>query len=401
MLPNSIIIRRSTAFIRYALPCLFCAWFIALLPRTVLAQAPIIVETTGQSKPTTITATKPKPNPLPPPKPAEPRFVPPRMLWKTLVQPVEGGTIYNGDALYLGGGTSLYKLDSDGRTQWTVQVGEQRSTAAFDDRRVFFGNEKGILYAFTQRSGTPLWQFASESGAAIQNPPAVGAGHVFVECLDNNIYTLNAGNGQLVWKYTRADGAMGYSAPIYDDKAVYVAGETTLYKLDAITGKELWKAYVGGKSLSTPALTDTMVIVGGDGTGVTAFARDSGKVIWNFSGKIDNDGFGAPLVVANRVYVGTYQRNLYALDTLNGAPRWTGKLTGSSLTRPTLDARRNILYLTCLTYRGEPSAVGFSTVTGRRVWDYSLDVVTGAPLVVGDRLYIGSTNGYLYAFSLK
>lgn len=369
-----------------------------LLPTASSAQSPIIVETTGQ--PDKTPKPKPKPKPVPPPKPAEPEFVAPKLLWKTLVKPVEGGILYGGDALFLGGGTTLHKLDEDGRPQWTAEVGEQRAVAALDDRRVFFGGEKGTLYAFTQRSGSPLWQFASETGAAIQNAPAVGGGKIFVECLDNNLYALNAANGQLLWKFTRPDGSLGYSAPVFDSGAIYIAGETTLYKLDAATGNVLWKIFVGGKSLSTPALTDKAVIIGGDGPGVCAFARDSGKPLWNFPGKIENDWFGAPLIAGNRVYVGTYKGILYALDAA-GTPRWASKLPGPSLTRPALDAKRGVLYLTCLTYRNEPCALGLAASTGRRLWDYGLDTVTSPPTLRADRLYIGSTNGYLYAFGLK
>ena len=321
MRPSPVTLRRQTRLNRYALPGLIFLLSAVRCPLTAYAQAPIIVETTGQpdKKP------KPKPpppKPVPPPKPAEPAFVAPKLLWKTLVKPVEGGILYGGDALFLGGGTTLHKLDEDGRPQWTAEVGEQRAAAALDDRRVFFGGEKGTLYAFTQRSGSLLWQFTSETGAAIQNAPAVGGGKVFVECLDNNLYALNAANGQLLWKFPRPDGSLGYSAPLFDSGAVYIAGETTLYKLDAATGKELWKAFVGGKSLSTPALSDKAVIVGGDGTGVSAFARDSGKPLWNFPGKSEGDWFGTPLVAGNRVCVGTYKGFVYALNAAAGTPRW-------------------------------------------------------------------------------
>ena len=373
-------------------------YILCLTPIFAQAQVPIIVETTGQPKPKP--KFKPKPKPVPPPKPAEPVFVAPKLSWKTLLKPIEGGLTYSGGALFLAGGTTLYKLDDDGRTQWAREIGEQRATAGIDDRRVFVGNEKGVLSAMTQLSGSPLFQFASESGAAIQNAPTVGGGRIYVDCSDNNIYALSAANGQLLWKFLRPDGSLSYSAPVFADGSVYVAGETTLYKLDAATGKEQWRVFVGGKSLSTPALTDKAVYIGGDGAGVSAFARDTGKLLWNFQSKSPIDWFGAPLAAGNRVYVATYQKTLYALDAVTGASRWRGALTGPSLNRPALDAKRGVIYVTCTTYKEEPSVLGFAADGAGKRWEYGLDIVTGGPLVVGDRLYVGSTNGYLYAFGL-
>jgi outer membrane protein assembly factor BamB len=355
------------------------------------AQEPIIVESTG--KPATPPPPKPKPKP-------QPTFVKPTLLWKTLLRRVDGAPVVQENELYAAAAGALYQMDTDGRTQWISETGGQPFTAALDDKRVFVGSDKGILYAVTRRSGQALWKYPTENSAAIQTRPAVGDGRVYFEANDNNVYAVSAANGQLKWKFVRPDGSLGYSSPVYDG-ALYVAGESVVYRMDGADGKETWHTSVGGKSLSTPALSDDALFVGGDGAGLTALSRNDGKLLWNFKGSDEDDWFGPPLVARSRVYVTTYAGYAYAVDTATGKQRWSSRLGGTALAAPALDAKRNVLYVTSTTNHDTPTLTALDARSGKRLWGYALGSADGSPVVVGDRLYVCSTNGYLYAFALK
>jgi outer membrane protein assembly factor BamB len=356
------------------------------------AQEPIIVESTG--KPAPPPPAKPKPKP-------QPTFVKPTLLWKTLLRRMDGAPVVQEDELYAAAAGALFQLDYGGRTQWASETGGQPFTATLDDKRVFVGSDKGILYAVTRRSGQSLWKYPTENGAAIQTRPAVGDGRVYFEANDNNVYAVSAANGQLKWKFVRPDGSLGYSSPVYDGGALYVAGESAVYRMDGADGKEAWHAFVGGKSLSTPALSEDTLFVGGDDCGLTALSRADGKMLWSFKGKPESDWFGPPLVARSRVYVTTYAGHAYAVDAATGKQRWDYRLPGSALATPALDAKRNVLYVTSSTTHDAPTLTALDARSGKRLWDYALGSADGSPVVVGDRLYVGATNGYLYAFALK
>ena len=201
------------------------------------------------------------------------------------------------------------------------------------------------------------------------------------------------------------DGSLGYSSPVLDGGAVFVCGENTLYKLGASDGKELWRTPVGGKSLGTPSVDGGRVFVGGDaGAGITALDVQSGKALWTFGGlpgTTSGEWFGSPLATGGMVYVSTYNRYVYALDAQTGRVKWSYRLLGNALARPTLDAKRNVLYVTSITFRDNPTITALDARSGAKLWDGKAGYVAASPVLAGDRLYVASTNGYLYAFGVR
>ena len=192
---------------------------------------------------------------------------------------------------------------------------------------------------------------------------------------------------------------------ILDNGAVFVCGENTLYKLGASDGKEIWRTPVGGKSLGTPSVDGSRVFVGGDGAGITALDAQTGKALWTFGGlpgtsplgATSGEWFGPPLAAGGTVYVSTYGRFVYALDAQTGRVRWSARVLGAALARPALDAKRSVLYVTSITFRDNPTVTAFDTRTGAKLWEAKAGYVAAPPVLAGDRVYVASTNGYLYS----
>lgn len=359
-----------------------------LLANPALAQRTIIEEV----------APPPKAPPRPKPKPL---FQTPKLLWRVAVGKVEGTPAFDGKSLLLGGSDAFLMLDAEGRPQGRLETGPQLAGPAYDDNRAYISSDQGTLYAFTRSTGVQAWKFPTDGGASLLTTPAVGAGRVYFEATDNNVYCVDSAHGQLKWKYTRADGSLGYSSPVFQDNAVFVCGETTVYRLNAADGVEMWKSYIGGKSLSTIEAGGGRLYVGGDGVGLVSLSPTQGTVLWSFPGKIAGDWFGTPLYSNGTVYVSTYNRMVYAVDAATGKVRWSYQLLGSALSRPVLDAKRATLYVTSTTYRDNPTLTAVNIKTGKKAWDYKVGHTTGSPVITGDRLYVGTNAGFLYAFSLK
>ncbi|GAB4463472.1 MAG: hypothetical protein OHK0029_32140 [Armatimonadaceae bacterium] len=359
----------------------------AALAPPVRAQGALIEETTP-----------PPPKPAPKPKPV---FVPPTLLWKVEVGRVEAAPQVQDATLYVGAADSLLQLDTLGRQQWRFATGPHLGAPTMDSQRVYIGSDRGTLFAVRRDNGDLAWQFTADQNAAILTQPSLGAGRIYFEATDNNVYALDALYGQLRWKFTRPDGSLGYSAPVFFEDALYVCGENAMYRLNAATGKQDWRTYIGGKSLSTPAIGDGRLYIGGDGTGLTALAPDTGSVVWTFNGKGTGDWFGPPQYADGTVYVSTYNRYVYAVDAKTGKPRWSYRVLGNALASPAVDTKRNVVYVTSITFRDNPTLTAIDAKTGKKLWDYRLGHTTGSPQIIGDRLYVGSTTGNLYAFSLK
>ncbi|MBC8103967.1 MAG: PQQ-binding-like beta-propeller repeat protein [Cytophagales bacterium] len=371
----------------------------ALFP--VVAQAQVITVTPLPTPRKSPAAKPPRPRPRPA-APSKPVFRKPTLVWKTFLRRVDGSPASTERVSFLGAGSYLYQIDSGGRTLWATETGNQQSTPVLDDDKAYVGSDRGILYAIRRKTGVVAWQFAGASATnTIQTRPVVHGGVVVFESTDNSVYGLDAVSGKQKWKFTRADGSLGYSSPRFGGaSALYVCGETTLYRLDLKTGKEQWRALMGGKSASTPDVGGGRAYVGGDGTGLSAFSLDSGARLWNFKGAQAADWFGAPLYADGTVYVATDSRYVYALDAPTGKIQWSYRLLGSSLSQPAVDARRGVLYVASTTFRDNPTLTALDIKTGRSLWSYRVGYVGGSPVISGDWLYVGTTDGYYYCFAL-
>ena len=333
---------------------------------------------------------------------AAPTFRKPRLLWRTFLRRCDSLPAALPGVVYTGAGSYLTQLDDGGRTLWATETGNQQSSPALDDTRVYIGSDRGILYAMNRRTGQIAWRFSPTGGArpnTFLTRPAVGGGRVYAEGTDDNVYAVDAASGLLRWKFLRPDGSLGYSAPLYRRSAVYVAGETTLYALDPSTGDRLWSAPAGSKSVSAPDEGGRRVFVGTDGSGLAAFTND-GKLAWRFTGKGAGDWFGPPRYADGVVYVGTYQRYVYAVDAVTGKQRWSARLLGSALTLPALDSARGALYVCSETFRNNPTLWALDARTGKELWNHRAGTITKGATLLGNRLYAGSLNGYFHAFLL-
>jgi outer membrane protein assembly factor BamB len=114
------------------------------------------------------------------------------------------------------------------------------------------------LFAIDVDSGKVTWRFIA--GGEIDSPPTIHSGLALFGCADGWVYCLDAGNGELVWRFRAAHndqrivsyGQLKSVWPVtgnilvLDGVAYFAAGRTSymdggifLYKLDAKTGERL------------------------------------------------------------------------------------------------------------------------------------------------------------------
>lgn len=184
------------------------------------------------------------------------------------------------------------------------------------------------------------WYFPT--GDAVTATPTVAAGTVYVGSWDGWFYAVALGAGSLRWKFhldaqpavspqpgktprdVTSDGGLVTSSAWYEPASggrpalVVFGGGSTLYALDARTGRLVWKhaytgrpdrvadpAHDGARIFSSPVVVGTNVIIGVSVDGargyrgyVVAASLDTGKPTWlhetdvDGSGRILNDGCG-------------------------------------------------------------------------------------------------------------
>jgi outer membrane protein assembly factor BamB len=274
----------------------------------------------------------------------------------------------------------------------------------------------------------PLTQAWSITLPAAPSYPLIADGMVFVTA-NNTLYALNHATGSTIWSHGTG-GSVGLS---YDGGRIFVVTSGGLLTaFDAASGSIDWSAQLPGQTSfsSGPSATNGIVYVGGAGVGGTLYAigEDAGDLLW--TGGVENGDSSTPAVDAQGVYVSYACQQAYDFDPMDGTPLWhhDSSCEGGGGATPvladgTIFARDGVLGNIMLDAAtgdelgpfnaGPPPAVANdvafmlsgSTLTavkdggqGVNAWQFTGDGhLDTAPLVANGLVFVGSSQGNLYA----
>jgi len=168
-----------------------------------------------------------------------------------------------------------------------------------------------------------------------------------------------------------------------------------------------WQVRTDGAVRSSPAVTDTRVFVGSGDGGLYALDRTDGRVVWRFDagGAVD----ASPAVADGIVVAATLEGRIFAVEEGSGGIRWSLQ-TGAALPVNTSPAGGWDLWAS------SPVIVGSTVVIGAPDGGvYSLDLATGkqhwrtqtngrvraTPSVHDGTVVVGSWGGRVYALDLS
>ncbi|HWS99880.1 MAG TPA: PQQ-binding-like beta-propeller repeat protein [Pyrinomonadaceae bacterium] len=262
--------------------------------------------------------------------------------------------------------------------------------------------------------GGVKWAFKTDG--AVVSSPAVSGGLVFVGSLDTNLYAVDQETGAQKWRF-KTEGPVA-SSPAVADGTVYFGGnDGVFYALAADTGAVRWRFATErgerrfeAKGLhgtrpraqtapdpfdlftSSPAVYGNRVYFGSGDGNVYALDAQTGVLQWKFStGEVVR---ASPAVVNNTVYVGSWDSYLYALDAETGVERWRFKTGEDPVNHNQVGFQSSpavvdgVLYVGCR----DAHVYALDAATGRKKWDYytSKAWVMGTPAVGGGAVYVGT-----------
>lgn len=266
----------------------------------------------------------------------------------------------NGLVYFGSGDGNVYGLDArSGALRWTFKTGDVvHSSPAVANGTVYIGSWDTYLYALDALDGKQRWRFKTgddpdiHNQVGIQSSPAVVGGIVYFGCRDNNIYALDAASGQKLWSVAN-DGSWVNSSPaVADGKVYYATADTNSVKtLDARTGAQVGSLAIGK---------------------------------WYF--------FSSPAVAGRMLYAASWDGRLYGIDRQAQTVQWTFQTEASKqnlarFLKP--DGSRRF-------HPGSSDAFYDDLVTSVN-GQFSMGTFLSSPVVADHVLYIGSTDGSLYA----
>lgn len=222
------------------------------------------------------------------------------------------------------------------------------------------------------------WQYSLNS--PVSASPVVAGEQLFVAAENGNLYSFNLNERKFNWLYHTEAGIA--STPVVVDGCIYfLSRDGFFYALEQATGKRLWRFATGGEA--------RFATIGG-----YYLPTDMGPVPepWDFY-------LSSPLVHNGKVYFGSSDHHLYALDALSGELVWSFD-AGDSIHSSPVYANNKIFFGTWGT-----RLYAVNADTGLEAWHFQggtdaygiMQGMTAAPAVDDTAVYIGARDGFVYA----
>lgn len=235
-----------------------------------------------------------------------------------------------------------------------------------------------------------LWTFECED--EIRGTPIVSDGKLYVGCYDNNLYCLDADNGEFLWKYATEGGVA--ATPVVDDGLIYVPSEDhRLYCLTEDNGRLVWTYYSEGPLRSSPVIFEGHIFFGSDDHHLHVVSTASGRRAWRVEA-VDSVR-SKPLIADERVYFGSESGDFYCVD-FRGEIKWRFRAKRAVTCSPVMN--EGMLFFTSMDW----TMYALEAEGGWQVWRFRMGGPSiSSPVLHEGKLYVGSADGNIYAIEAR
>ncbi len=324
-------------------------------------------------------------------------------------------------------GSRAYVATSDGRVvaldkatgaeAWSFPAsGPLNASLARAGDFLYFGQRDGSIIALDAQQGTEQWRFQTKG--AMYASFAVIDGALYTGSTDGHVYSLDAQTGELRWQRKVANWVVGTPAVI--DGIVIIGDEDgELYIIDASNGTLRNQLNIGTAVDSSPVIIGDFAYLTTRSGRVLAVRYHQKRVafqkatwaIWinlwvwrlapeppptpglHWSVNLKGEEVAADMATdGQRLFLATYEGNLFALDAHTGKQQWKAKGLGKLQAAPIVSGDTVIV----ATVPGD--IVGYDAATGQERWRQHVgEGAVAAPVLAGGTLYLPTDQGHLFA----
>lgn len=298
--------------------------------------------------------------------------------------------MYQRNAQHTGHQQNAGRPQTEPQTRWTFSTEDTvESSPAIVDDTAYVGDTNGIVYAIDLADGSDLWRFETPTGTGIRGSPAVDGDTIFVA--NTQLYALRSSDGSVDWTYDLISPAW---SPVITEGTLFVATNSQgVYAIE--TDGELRWRFDGGDAelpLAAPvAASNDRVYFGTQGTAYSLDIGDGGTDWVKTIGELSSPITAAPVVDGDRVYfaVGT---TLSALEATSGEVLWSFEADSAIVAPPTVINGKIFVG----SRNGTLSAL--DSASGNQVWRASVSGITSPPTSAGSTVFVSATDGVVHAF---
>ncbi len=242
--------------------------------------------------------------------------------------------------------------------------------------------------AWTYAADGPVWAGLAHDAASQR---------LFVASDTGSVIALDARSGARLWSVATGDKVR--AQPVVDGKFVYVnSDDGNLYKLDARSGKTVWRASIDSRPAPRPKrqvsdrygssalVDDERIYVGSPDGNLYALDAASGRELWRAAseGKV----YGSPIHHGDAVIFGSFDGLLYSVAAADGNPRWQVDTRGAISTAPAV--ADNSIVVGNRAYELSNIDADTGAVAWRQYFFFSW--VDSVPTIAQGTVYVGSSD---------
>jgi len=159
------------------------------------------------------------------------------------------------------------------------------------------------------------------------------------------------------------------------------------------TNQTLWNYTTSQGVLSSPAVADGKVYVGSTDGRVYALNASTGTQIWNYTTG-DTIWSSSPAVADGKVFIGSYDYKVYCLDASDGTLIW------NYTTNDRVDSSPAVADGRVFVASEDTKVYALDESDGSSIWNYTTgSSVRSSPAVADGKVFIGSYDGKTYALN--
>ncbi len=233
-------------------------------------------------------------------------------------------------------------------------------------------------------------------GGSMAQIPLIKDGIVYVASCNQNVYAVDAGNGELVWKY-KTEGIILAGSPVYSNGKIYVGSyDYNLHCIDAKTGELVWKYKTEGEVNVLPWVENGKVYFASKDHNVYCLDAETGAFLWKY--KTFDEINSCPAVNDGKVYIGSFDRFMYCIDAETGELVWKFETQGEIHTQNPFLVNDNVVYVASF----DNYIYALTADAGKMIWKFPTGTYgnTASPILHNDHLFLNTRDGTLFALTL-
>jgi outer membrane protein assembly factor BamB len=342
--------------------------------------------------------------------------------WVVSSPAVEDGTVYFGSY-----DSNFYAMDAaSGQLKWKFQTGGERryigkhlhylqpaaesmpdpwdiylSSPSVSKGAVYFGSSDGNVYAVDAKNGTLKWKV--QTGDVVHSSPAIADGTLYIGSWDRYLYALDAASGTEKWRFQTGDDPDAHnhigiqsSAVVADGVVYFGSRDGHAYAVEAASGKQIWRFSTEGSWVNnSPVVHDGKVYFGTSVPGIIhAVDAKTGKVVFDVAA--GSPVFASITLANGTLYMGNFGGKLTAIDLKTQKAAWTFETDGAKQNAGAMTNEDGSINWQAL-FPGPNLFYDDMVLAVHKL--FSMGAVLSSPVVVGDTVIFGSTDGNLYALN--